>query len=154
MVDHPIAPAESARSALLRPHRLQVAALCLRRGSDGEQEVLLITSRGTGRWILPKGWPIRGLSLAEAAAQEAWEEAGIRGRADPAPIGWFEGWKTTDDGIDLPCTVEVFRVAVEAVADSFPEAGQRDRRWFSAARAADLVQEPGLRALLIGLAEG
>ena len=62
---------------LQRPKRLQVAALCYRRDGDSK-EVLLVTSRGTGRWILPKGWPIDGLDAGEAALQEAWEEAGVR----------------------------------------------------------------------------
>ena len=49
---------------LRRPERMQVSALCHRRDASGKTEILLITSRGTGRWILPKGWPIDGLSGA------------------------------------------------------------------------------------------
>ena len=152
MPQRPLARAlgDAVQPMLRRPPRLQVAAVCTRTGPDGP-EVLLITSRGTGRWILPKGWPIPGLSLAEAAAQEAWEEAGIRGRSEAAPLGRFDAQKTTDGGLDLPCTVEVFRVRVEEVTDSFPEAGQRRRRWLAPALAAELVQEPGLRRLLQAL---
>jgi len=139
--------ADAVQPMLRRPPRLQVAALCTRQGAEGT-EVLLITSRGTGRWILPKGWPMPGRSLAEAAAQEAWEEAGIRGRPEPEALGRYEAQKTTDGGLELPCMVEVFRIAVEAVTDSFPEAGQRRRRWLAPSLAAGLVQEPGLRALL------
>ena len=142
--------ADAVQPMLRRPPRLQVAALCTRQGPDGV-EVLVITSRGTGRWILPKGWPMPGRSMAEAAAQEAWEEAGVRGHPEAEPLGRFEARKTTDGGLDLPCLVEVFRISVQDVDDSFPEAGQRRRRWVGAAMAADLVQEPGLKALLRGI---
>lgn len=138
----------AVRPMLRRPPQLQVAALCTRVGAEGEAEVLLITSRGTGRWILPKGWPMPGRSLAEAAAQEAWEEAGVRGLPDPEALGSYEARKVTDGGLSLPCTVHVYRLRVEALADEFPEARQRRRRWIGARMAADLVTEPGLKALL------
>lgn len=132
---------------LRRPAHLQAAALCMR--SKGKrQEVLLITSRGTGRWILPKGWPMKDKTLAEAAAQEAWEEAGVRGVVGAEPIGSYAARKVTDTGIDLRCTVQVFRVDVAEMADEFPEAGQRKRKWVTPAEAAMLVQEAGLKALL------
>ena len=68
---------EVVRPMLLRPKRVQVAALCFRETDTGK-DVLLITSRGTGRWIVPKGWPIDGMGGSEAALREAWEEAGVR----------------------------------------------------------------------------
>ncbi|TMV51704.1 NUDIX hydrolase, partial [Thioclava sp. BHET1] len=71
-----------------RPKRLQVAALCFR-GGGAATEVLLITSRDTGRWVVPKGWPMRGLDAAGAARQEAWEEAGVMGRIAAEPVGRF-----------------------------------------------------------------
>lgn len=139
---------EAVQPMLRRPPHLQVAALCTRAGADGGDEVLLVTSRGTGRWILPKGWPMPGRSLAEAAAQEAWEEAGVRGTAEAEALGSYDARKLTDGGLSLPCTVNVYRLRVDALAEDFPEARQRRRRWVPAAMAADLVQEPGLRALL------
>ncbi len=135
---------------LKRPPRLQVAALCTRDGPDG-LEVLMITSRGTGRWILPKGWPMPHRSLAEAAAQEAWEEAGVRGRVDAAPLGDYAAQKDTDGGLAVPCRVTVFRLHVESLVNSFPEATRRNRRWFRPAEAATLVREPELRDLLMAL---
>jgi 8-oxo-dGTP pyrophosphatase MutT (NUDIX family) len=63
----------------------------------GEVQVCLVTSRGTGRWILPKGWPEKDLSHAEAAAREAWEEAGLKGSADPEPCGEFDALKGVDE---------------------------------------------------------
>ncbi len=128
---------------------VQVAALCTRAGQGGgPSEVLLVTSRGTGRWILPKGWPMTGRTLAEAAAIEAWEEAGVRGRAEAEPLGSYRAKKVTEDGSALPCRVQVFRVRVEDLADDFPEAGQRHRRWMPAGVAAGLVCEPDLCELL------
>ncbi|MEN9850080.1 MAG: hypothetical protein RL128_243, partial [Pseudomonadota bacterium] len=58
--------------------RTQYGALCWRM-HRGKVEVLLITSRDTGRWVIPKGWPIDGLAPAQTAAREAWEEAGVEG---------------------------------------------------------------------------
>ena len=139
--------ADTVKPMLQRPPQLQVAALCTRPGASGPQ-VMLITSRGTGRWILPKGWPMPHRSLAEAAALEAWEEAGIRGRIDSAPLGHYTAQKDTDGGLPVPCRVTVFRLRVEEESDTFPEAAQRHRRWCAPAQAAALVREPELAALL------
>ncbi|MBK5928093.1 NUDIX hydrolase [Rhodobaculum claviforme] len=136
---------------LRRPPQLQVAAVCTRAAPRGGCDVLLVTSRGTGRWILPKGWPMAGRTLAQAACQEAWEEAGVRGNVDPDPLGHYTTEKVTDGGLPMPCRVEVFRVHVHDVRKDFPEAGQRTRRWVSPAEAATMVREPGLRALLLTL---
>jgi len=135
---------------LRRPAHLQAAALCVRRKGK-RQEVLVITSRGTGRWILPKGWPMKDMSLAEAAAQEAWEEAGVRGVIGTEAIGTYTARKVTDTGLELRCAVHVFRLDVSEIARDFPEAGQRRRKWVSPAKAATLVQEEGLQAILRSL---
>lgn len=138
---------EAIGPMLRRPPQLQVAALCTRDGADG-LEVLLVTSRGTGRWILPKGWPMARHSLAETAAIEAWEEAGVRGDVEESPLGDYEAQKDTDGGLPVPCRVAVFRLHVASVADAFPEAAMRNRRWFRPAEAATLVREPELRKIL------
>ena len=83
--------------------RTQFAALCHRRRA-GRTEVLLVTSRGTGRWIAPKGWPVAGLTPAETALQEAWEEAGVRGRVEDLCLGLYSYVKIVEDGPDLPIT--------------------------------------------------
>jgi 8-oxo-dGTP pyrophosphatase MutT (NUDIX family) len=134
-----------------RPRRLQVAALCYR-GAGDQKEVLLITSRGTGRWIIPKGWLMRGLDAREAAMREAWEEAGVAsGSGDATPIGTYSYHKQLDDGLALPIETLVFPVAVEAMKDDFPEAHERRRKWVSASDAANLVDEPGLKSILRNL---
>lgn len=137
---------------LRRPPGHQIAALCWREaGADGI-EVLLITSRDTGRWVLPKGWPIDGLSAPETAAREAWEEAGVTGAAPEAqPIGSFEYGKTQASGYDLAVEVQVYRLQAHELAKEFPESAERRRSWVSPAKAATMVQEPGLQDLLRAL---
>jgi 8-oxo-dGTP pyrophosphatase MutT (NUDIX family) len=132
---------------LRRPPHLQVAALCLRQKGN-RREVLLISSLRQRRWILPKGWPIEGRSLAEAALEEAWEEAGVIGRLHTDPVGRFTYMKQRKGGLMLRCQVQVFVIEVERLADVFPEAGDRLRKWVTLRRAAKMVQEPGLRAIL------
>lgn len=133
--------------------RPQYAALCWRRQGK-EVQVLLITSRDTGRWVIPKGWPIKGLGPAEAAAREAWEEAGVRGRAVPDCLGVYSYDKRRDDKPPVPCLVAVYALEVDALDTTFPEAGQRRLKWFAPAKAARKVDEPELRALLEGFTPG
>lgn len=129
---------------------LQVGALCR---DPGTGRVLLITSRGTGRWIIPKGWPMPGLSLAGAALCEAWEEAGVR--ADTATeMGRYHYGKMQPRGFAIPVEVRVFGITVVDLGDDYPEAAQRTRRWFDPAQAAGLVGEPGLSRLILGRASG
>lgn len=125
----------------------QVAALCWRI-ENGVTEVLLITSRDTGRWVIPKGWPMTGLSDAEAAAREAWEEAGVQGRVADEPLGRFVYDKVLRGARTKRCAVAVYPLEVERLKARFPEAEERSRRWFAAGEAANLVAEPQLRSLL------
>ena len=138
--------AEAAQSAG-QDTATQVAALCWRR-RRGAVQVLLISSRDTGRWVIPKGWPIAGLSTADAAAREAWEEAGVEGKVQTAPLGVFGYDKLARMSVTLRCTVAVHALRVLALKDRFPEAGQRRRAWFKLAEAAGLVAEPQLQHLL------
>ncbi len=132
--------------------RSQYGALCWRM-HRGHVEVLLITSRDTGRWVIPKGWPISGLAPAASAAREAWEEAGVRGEAATEALGLYtydKIMKTTDA---LPCAVAVFPLRVGELAAKFPERKERRRKWFAAAKAAKKVAEPELRDLFRTLAD-
>lgn len=143
-----VAWGDYVRPMLQRPKHLQVAALCYRDGNKGKQ-VLLITSRDTGRWILPKGWPIRGLDASGAARQEAWEEAGVcRGEAEEDSIGSYTYQKTYPEGWAVPVETLVFPVAVEELSDDFPEADERTRKWVSPVEAANMVREPELQSIL------
>lgn len=134
-----------ARLTRRRPPALQVAALCRDAGSG---DVLLITSRGTGRWVVPKGWPMPGRTLAEAAQQEAWEEAGVRGEVGETQIGTYSYEKVQDEGFSVPVQVHVYPLYVRDLAAEFPERDQRRREWFPPGIAARMVDEPGLRTLL------
>lgn len=136
------------RPMIRRPGKFQVAALCYRE-SKGEKEVLLVTTRGTGRWMLPKGWPMLGKSGAEAARIEAWEEAGVKSaKVGRRPVGEFDYLKHYDDGLSEPCSATVYPIKVAKVKDEFPEAGQRKRKWVTVSKAAEMVEEESLRALL------
>ncbi len=137
---------------ITRPPVQQLAALCHRRAKNG-REVLLVTS-SHGRWILPKGWPIAGMNASDAALQEAWEEGGVRkGKVDATALGSFDGQKRYDGGATVPCHTEVFSIEVKSMAKKFPEADRRERIWVAADKAADLVQEDGLRDILRGFAK-
>lgn len=122
------------------PPVLQVAMLCTREGADG-LEVLLVRSLDSGHWILPKGWPMDGRSLAEAAAIEAWEEAGARGDVLPHEVGRYMAAKRSSAGLVQPAQVVVFRMDRTVLHDDYPEADLRKRRFLpveKAARRADL----------------
>jgi 8-oxo-dGTP pyrophosphatase MutT (NUDIX family) len=128
-------------------HR-QVAAIC-HRGRDAGREVLLVTSRGTGRWVLPKGWPIEGLDAPGSARQEAWEEAGVIPAAGPvAPVGQYRYFKRDKGRCGLWIEVQVFSLPVARLSAHFPEEDQRRRAWMSPEEAARAVEEPDLAALI------
>lgn len=131
-----------------RDLRTQFAALCYRL-VQGKPQILLITSRTTHRWIIPKGWPLEGETPAEAAGTEAWEEAGAEGKMISHCIGLYSYTKTGEgDETDLPCVVAVFPMKVKSLAKDYPERSERRRRWFSPKQAAKKVQEPELREIL------
>lgn len=131
-----------------RPLSIQVGAICI----DPEtHKVLLITSRGTGRWVIPKGWPMKGRTLSSAAATEAWEEAGVRGTVSGDELGRYFYDKIQDEGYPVKIEVKVFRLIVEELAKKFPEADERQRQWFSPRDAASKVDEIGLKKILLNL---
>ncbi|MBV9930251.1 MAG: NUDIX domain-containing protein [Alphaproteobacteria bacterium] len=133
-----------------RGRPVQAAAMPWRRRGDGDIEILLVTGRRGRRWIVPKGWPMRGRSLAEAAAQEAWEEAGVRGRVAPRPIGRFRHHKRHRLLGPTEFIVLLFPLEVESEAQSWPERDQRARRWCRRRDAAEAVASPALAKLVRG----
>jgi len=126
--------------------RTQFAALCYRE-QKGKVQVCLVTSRGTGRWILPKGWPVDNHTPAEAAATEAYEEAGLLGTAIPVCIGVFSYIKPLDETL-TPCLAMVYPLQVKRSLSDWPERAERTRRWFSRKKAAARVAEPELRRII------
>lgn len=131
----------------VRPAFVQTAALCLRDGPDGPQ-VLLVKTLTRNHWIIPKGWPMNKKSLAEAAAIEAWEEAGVKGRISADPIGAFTYTKIKKSGLPVQCRPQVFRLDVEDMHDRYPESKKRVRQWFTLPDAVTAVQNPELKTLL------
>lgn len=132
---------------------VQVAAVPVRRTPGGGIEVLLVTSRDTQRWVVPKGWPWRNVTDNAAAAGEAWEEAGVRGTISTHSIGTFRYAKRHASNL-LAIEVRVFLLEVTEVADTWPEVAERRRGWFSPIEAAARVAEPELQAILRSLDTG
>lgn len=132
---------------LRRPKRLQIAAL-FHRGEGDKREFLLITSRDTARWVIPKGWPIRGLNAYETALQEAWDKAGVKDSvANENPVGSYTYQKRTTNGFAIPVEALVYFVAVNEVSKEYPEASEREGKWVSAKTAAQLVDETALQSI-------
>jgi 8-oxo-dGTP pyrophosphatase MutT (NUDIX family) len=119
---------------------------------NGQLEVLLVTSRETRRWVIPKGWPMRDLADHLAAAEEAWEEAGVKGSLDDTVLGTFTYDKRRRSEV-IPLEVTVYLMTVVEVFDKWPEAHERDRAWFSVPDAAEAIAEPELRAIILSLAK-
>ncbi|WP_216850935.1 NUDIX hydrolase [Acidisphaera sp. L21] len=127
----------------------QYAALPVRHLASGEPEVLLLTSRGTKRWVVPKGWPMLGRSPAETAATEAYEEAGIKGRIiGPTPIGRYYYDKQLVGGGVRTITVDLFLLEVVRQLATWPEQAERETHWFKPKQAEALVAEPDLATIL------
>jgi 8-oxo-dGTP pyrophosphatase MutT (NUDIX family) len=133
--------------------RLQVAALPWRRTPDGI-EIMLITSRDTGRWVLPKGWPEPGEALCQAAAREAVEEAGLSGEISAREAGRYFYAKARSNGEDWPCEVLVYPLEVTTESNRWKERAKRTRRWMSGPDAAAAVNEPDLGQLIASFAAG
>lgn len=128
---------------------LQSGALPWRFKRRKKAEVLLVTGRRSGRWMIPKGWPVAGKSLADSAAQEAFEEAGIKGKVDPKPIGTFRHVKQHLLLGTLEVDILVHPMAVERELGDWPERGERTRKWFDLDKAADRVDSEELRELIV-----
>jgi 8-oxo-dGTP pyrophosphatase MutT (NUDIX family) len=114
-------------------------------------EVLLISSRETRRWVIPKGWPVYGLTPSAAAALEAFEEAGVEGQVSSEPMGSYSYEKRLKNGARLHCRVDVHMMEVTTEHGKWPEVGERSRRWFDPEGAALAVEEPELAALIRAL---
>ena len=117
-------------------------------------EVLLIASRETGRWIIPKGWPHKGLSPRAIAVREAYEEAGLRGKIKRRrALGTYRYEKRLSADRAVLCKVKVFALEVERQLDHWPEQTDRTRRWLSLADAVVFVADSELQQLLLALSE-
>lgn len=131
--------------------RSQIAAMPIRHRADGTREILLVTSRTTRRWIVPKGWPMKGVKDRDAAAREAYEEAGVTGRISQKPTARYIYWKRLKDHFTL-CEVKLYLLDVQHQLENWAEKKQRQSGWFSLRDAADLVDEPHLASAIMKLA--
>ena len=105
-----------------------------------------MTTRQTRRWIIPKGWPIKGLRPAKSAAREAFEEAGVRGKISAKSLGLFTYEKSLDEaGVQATCEVRVFPLLVKRQSEVWPEFEQRTVQWVEPSKAASLIREPDLK---------
>lgn len=128
----------------------QFGALPWRLGVDGQLEILLVTSRETGRWVVPKGNPMARRKPHEAAAREAFEEAGVEGAIGETPLGSFRYRKRRLLFLPILAEVRLFPLRVERELERWPEMRQRKRQWFARAEAARLVNERPLKQLILG----
>jgi 8-oxo-dGTP pyrophosphatase MutT (NUDIX family) len=117
-----------------------------------QAEIMLVTSRDTRRWIIPKGWPKKGKSARQSAAREAFEEAGVIGRISRRAVGSFSYEKRLKDGETVECEVRVFPLHVRRQTKEWPEKEERKIKWLSADKAAKKVDEPTLGELIRQLA--
>jgi uncharacterized protein Yka (UPF0111/DUF47 family)/8-oxo-dGTP pyrophosphatase MutT (NUDIX family) len=129
----------------------QYAALPYRLDEGGKLEILLITSKERRRWVIPKGNPIPSLLNYETAAREAFEEAGIEGGIAPESIGSYRYMKRRRGGLEVPALVTVYPMLVTRHARHWPERGERELRWFSPEAAAEAVEEPELKVIILSL---
>jgi 8-oxo-dGTP pyrophosphatase MutT (NUDIX family) len=141
----------NVRLMLQRPPRQQYAALCfrVRKKQAGQLEMLVMTSRDTGRWVIPKGWPMEGKKAHAVAEREAYEEAGVKGKVAKEPLGYFHYRKTLSNGMKVPVRVQVHALEVEDMLKTFPEKGSRKLEWVSCEEAARRVNEPELKDLIL-----
>jgi 8-oxo-dGTP pyrophosphatase MutT (NUDIX family) len=132
---------------------VQYGALPYRFSQDAALEVLLVTTRGTRRWIIPKGGPIKGLRPAKSAAREAFEEAGVTGRIGAKPVGLFTYDKLVDEaGAQTTCEVKVYPLLVKRQSEVWPESQQRTTQWVEPSRAIAMIKEPDLKKILASFA--
>jgi 8-oxo-dGTP pyrophosphatase MutT (NUDIX family) len=130
---------------------IQYAALPFRL-VEGEPQVLLVTSRETKRWILPKGQPEKKVTACNVAAQEAYEEAGVVGQISTRSIGSFPSMKRLRSGQEVATRVRVYMLDVARELDDWPEMGERERRWLNIGEAVMMASEPGLTQFLLHFA--
>lgn len=112
-------------------------------------EILLITSRETRRWVIPKGWPMAGMRPQEAAVTEAAEEAGVIGEVEDEALGSYRYLKRLKGERTVPVQVIVFPFHVTGQLADWKEKGQRHSVWRPYAKAAGRVAEPHLRRLIL-----
>jgi 8-oxo-dGTP pyrophosphatase MutT (NUDIX family) len=142
-------PAKAKKKNAAAKPRPQFAALPWRISEEEGLEILLATSRETRRWVIPKGWPMKGRKPHIVAAIEAMQEAGLHGKIEKTRLGEYDYEKRLKGDATVACRVEVFALRVLRQRKKWPEKKQRATQWFPCAIAAGMVDEPQLRALIL-----
>jgi 8-oxo-dGTP pyrophosphatase MutT (NUDIX family) len=142
----------SEASKIPSVRRLQYAALPYRKSNERRAEFMLVTSRETRRWIIPKGWPKKGKSPHRSAAREAFEEAGVLGAVGRRPVGSFSYEKRLKNGGSVECEVHVFPLEVKRQKKEWPEKQERRVKWLSASKAAERVKDTALSKIIRNVA--
>ena len=132
--------------------RVQYGAVAYRLSAGSRPQFMLVTSRETRRWIIPKGWPKKGKSPHHSAAREAFEEAGVVGAVGRRSVGSFSYEKRLKNGGAVVCEVRVIPLQVRRQNKQWPEKRERIVKWLSASQAAEKVKEPKLSAIILRLA--
>src|SRR5215472_9980725 len=142
----------SSRRKKTAARRVQYGALPYRLSAGSRPQFMLVTSRETRRWIIPKGWPKKGKSPHHSAAREAFEEAGVVGAVARRPVGSFSYEKRLKNGGAVVCEVRVFPLEVRRQNKQWPEKQERVVKWHSASQVVEMVNEPKLSAIILRLA--
>src|SRR6266498_2293544 len=129
-------------SKTIAAKRVQYGALPYRLRARSRPQFMLITSRETRRWVIPKGWPKQGKSPRYSAAREAFEEAGVVGAVA----------KRMRNGGVVVCEVRVFPLEVTRQNKQWPEKQERIVKWLYASQAVEKVKEPMLGEIILRLA--
>ncbi len=126
----------------LKTKHSQVGALPVRLKKNGKLEILLVTTRGGSRWMIPKGYRPKPLDERRAAAREALQEAGVKGKIQSRALGAF----TDRNGNGEKNRIRVFRLNVLKEQSHWCE--ERRRKWVSPRKAKALVRQAGLRKII------
>ncbi|NTW83725.1 MAG: NUDIX hydrolase [Chlorobiaceae bacterium] len=108
-----------------------------------DNRLVLITSRRSGNWIIPKGYVEKGLTPAESAAKEAYEEAGLIGRVHPEAAGRYRYRKYRKFFM-----VMVYPLFIDTILDEWEEMHSRKRVLVTPAEAIEMVCEENLRRII------
>lgn len=138
-----------ADQTIIEDGRIVQVGVLVWRPSGDDLEFLLVSSRRTGRWLIPKGWPKAGVPLWRSAADEAWEEAGASIIISHYPVGSYIYIKIDEDP-GQAYLVKVYDGELVELDDDFPEASFRKREWMSREKAMGIVDEAGLARLIAG----
>jgi 8-oxo-dGTP pyrophosphatase MutT (NUDIX family) len=134
--------------------RVQYGALPYRFTPMAALEILVVTTRQSRHWIVPKGWPIKRLTPSKSAAREAFEEAGVRGKIGARAIGNFTYKKTArQTDADANYEVKIFPLLVRRQSATWPEHGQRVVQWVEPEKAIALIREPELKSIVAKFAK-